>query len=145
MNMFTELSKRILEKRNCGNVSILKFESQTQIEGSEFVNFLSINGFEGSTSIQKVAASKALNIFGYILTKDMAHKIPLMSEVEMKGYWKEIIGSLDGKIDYYTNTSEMDLTNWTGSYDPITDSTFDSCIIFKDSNSALVFIVEDED
>jgi hypothetical protein len=148
----TELRAEVLSKRNCGEVlfEIKKIRSDETIETSKNMTaildlFVSQFGYFGlGVRWKEVNQEDAQKILSFIMTKDLAYSVPLMSLEEAENIIVKLFQIFPGHCKFFTNASFRN--NGFGiSWDSITKATFDTGIIVVNDRRIGILWVQDED
>lgn len=141
-----DLKSSIDTERDCGYVRLFEVHSSApENEVNWLPNQLAVHALNSSMHLHQITEAEAKELFCYLLTHDMAHGIDLMQVQKAESFWNAIMARLSEPACFFTNTKDMHKNNWAGSYDPATNSTFDSCLVFKEKQKALIMVIEDED
>jgi hypothetical protein len=141
-----DLASSIDIERDCGYVRVFEVYAPSTCDTSNWLpDQLAAHALNSSMRLHRITEAEAKAQFFFLMTCDMAHKIDLMSIEKAELFWNEITYRVATAPYFLTNTKDMHKNNWTGSYDPATTSTFDSCLVFKEKQKAIIVVVEDED
>lgn len=142
----SDLESSIDAERDCGYVRLFEVHSSAARNESNWLsNQLASHALNSSMHLEQITEAEAKEQFCFLMTHDMAHGIDLMQIEKAESFWNEILAQLTEPPYFLTNTKDMHKNNWAGSYDPATTSTFDSCLVLKEKQKALIVVVEDED
>jgi hypothetical protein len=142
----TDLESRINTERDCGYVRLFKVRSSVTPDETDWISDqLAAHSLNALMHLHQISEMEAKEQFCFLMTHDMAHGIELMQMGKAESFWNAIMTQLTDSKCILTNTKGMHKNNWAGSYDPATTSTFDSCLVLKEKQSALIVVIEDED
>ena len=94
--------------------------------------------------------ARAIAALKDVLHRDQAYSGEQMSEAEAAALAEEFVGRFEEGATFYTNATFPPRTDppspgWAGSWDPLTEATFDTGIVAVDTRSAGLLWIEDED
>jgi hypothetical protein len=90
--------------------------------------------------------TRAAQIVTGVLARDMAYAEPVMPRNAAEELAEAFFALLPPTADWLTNLApELDVERWTGGWNPVTESTFDACVVGIWGDDALLLCIEDED
>jgi hypothetical protein len=112
--------------------------------------FVATFGFKGlGDAWIEVSSQAATKLVREILLKDLAYRVAMMSEDEAALLAKRFFALFDGSVRCFTNgnlvVQDADPTEVPGSWNPITEATFDAGVVCLGSCRIGILWVEDED
>jgi hypothetical protein len=98
---------------------------------------------EGSSELRKIAQEEAIDTMTSILWRDLAYTTELIKKEEAHQRAQEFINEYASTgASFYNNLqSAADSGPWS----PVSDSTFDRCMLIVNTDSAVCVLAEDED
>ncbi|NMG22250.1 hypothetical protein [Brasilonema bromeliae] len=149
----TELRAEVLSKRNCGEVlfEIKKLIPDETIERSENLTaildlFVSQLGYSSlGLRWKEVNQGEAQKILKFIMTKDLAYSVQLMSLEEAEKIVVKLFQIFPGNCKFFTNALFRNNYSGISAWDSITKATFDTGIIVVSERRIGILWVQDED
>ncbi|MBW4626543.1 MAG: hypothetical protein KME49_13840 [Brasilonema octagenarum HA4186-MV1] len=149
----TQLRAEVLSKRNCGEVlfEIQKIISDETLETSKNMTaildlFVSQFGYSGlGVRWKEVNQEDAQKILSFIMTKDLAYSVQLMSLEEAENIIVKLFEFFPEHCKFFTNASFRNNYSGISGWDSITKATFDTGIIVVSDRRIGILWVQDED
>ncbi|KAB8331940.1 hypothetical protein SD80_020695 [Scytonema tolypothrichoides VB-61278] len=149
----TELRAEVLSKRKCGEVlfEIQKIISEETLESSKNMTeildlFVSQLGYSSLGLLWKeVNQEEAQKILSFVMTKDLAYSVPLMSLEEAENIIVKLFDFFPGYCKFFTNALFRNNYSGISAWDSITKATFDTGIIVVSHKRIGILWVKDED
>jgi hypothetical protein len=150
-----EYRDRVRAARDCGVVHI-EFRRRAELTAADdprdvadaLVRTLGLRPLGGAW--REITRAAALASLRDVLERDRAYGAELMSAVDATSLADEFLDRFDATAQFYTNgtfpqQTEPHTDGWAGSWDPITQATFDTGVVAVDERAAGLLWVEDED
>jgi hypothetical protein len=141
-----DIESSINIERDCGYVRVFEVHPPSTHHAADWLPAqLATHALNSSMNLHRITEVEAKEQFSFLMTHDMAHGLELMSVERAEYFWNEIASQRSESAYLLTNTKGMHNNGWAGAYDPATSSTFDSCLVLKEAQKAIIVVVEDED
>ena len=96
-----------------------------------------------SSDLRKISRQEAINTLAMILWRDLAYGTQLIKQEEAHQRALEFVGEYASTgVEFYNN---VQLSDNTSSWSPLSESTFDRCLLVVNQDSAVCVLAEDED
>ncbi len=168
MNLETENSQEIVElktevlaKRNQGEVlfeikkiipdNSTEHPTTRSIEPSNEVielidSFVNQQGYHNlGERWREISQEEAEKIINFIMTKDLAYSVEIMSSQEAQQLSSKVLTLFTGDCKYFTNASFVNNFSGMSEWNSITESTFDTGVIIVSGDRIGMLWVQDED
>jgi hypothetical protein len=149
-----ELLREIVSRRNCGRVTCVVQSNGSLFDPYDLANAVAVaQGFKAlGHKWWTVDREKALAIVTSLLHRDLAYDHPVMPEREARDLATGFLGLVTDARIWFTNGTWTEppevLPNGVarmGSWDPISEATFDAVLICVGARETALLCVEDED
>ncbi|KAF3886106.1 MULTISPECIES: hypothetical protein [Nostocales] len=157
-----QLKSEVITKRNQGEVvfEIKKITSNNSNERSatsrsletsrevlELIDaFVNQQGYHNlGERWKEISQEEAEQIISFIMTKDLAYSVELMSAREAQQISAKVLTLFTGDCKYFTNASFVNNFSGMSEWDSITESTFDTGVIIVSGDRIGMLWVQDED
>ncbi|MEE2023128.1 hypothetical protein [Alkalimonas mucilaginosa] len=109
------------------------------------VDGLDCSYIEFLAAAKSIDAHQAQTLLSAILHQTLAYHAVIMPIEQARSLAHEFLSSLDEPVKFYSNCFCDDDVSGVGSWNPVTDSTFEALLYCETTNNSILFFAVDED
>lgn len=146
-----ELRAEIASKRNKGVIlEIKEFTLEGSIDSNNLTailnSFVTQLGYSALDNRWKeITQEEAYKILIFVLNKDLAYSVELMSLEEAEEFANKVFNFFTGGCKFFTNALFVDNYSALGTWDSLTKATFDTGVVILGDRQIGIVWVKDED